>query len=274
MVRHATTAGTERFVVSQKYNSAARLHRLLAPVRRQHPGQPAIDAWARVFSIQTSNQNRRWMAVTQKLQLVLEEVDILEQQMHLTSLRRHTYEDPLEQLRQALDVTALTSTFGEYLQYINDYTLNALDMYTDLLPDQGEPIDGDELDKVAESLADLRHQVERSSELPEYVRSFLLRQIQVLEDALSNYPIVGPAAFLRAQGLGAAIATLEQDVVERYPDNDEARSYLKQLGGTWQWVRERVVDVETMQKILTSGAWLARTALALGDGTGDLPPPA
>lgn len=268
-----TTAGTERFVVSQNYNTAARLHRLMSMAKQQPQGESTVNAWARLFNIPPKEHNRRYMAVTQKLQLVLGEVDRLEQQMQSTPLRPHTYQEPLEQLRKALDATAMTNHFSQYTQYINDFTLNALDTYADLLPSQGEPIDEDELRELAKTLAELRGQVEESESLPEDIRSFLLRQIQVLQDALNNYPIMGSAAFLQAQGLGAALVTIERDVVEQYPDNEEVQSYLHRLGSAWQFIKERVQDLETMQKMLTAGTWVASKAmLALSDGTGNLPP--
>ncbi len=139
--------------MSLPYNSAARLHKVFTVARHQSPQDSALDAWSKVFNVRLPDPNRRWMALTRKLELVMQELDRIEQQLPMTPLRTTSYQQPLEKLRQVLDVTAPGSQFHAAKQNIDDHVLYALETYASVLPSDGSPVENDDLEELVGRLS-------------------------------------------------------------------------------------------------------------------------
>lgn len=257
----------------EKFNSAARLHRLFQSATQANQQAPAVAVWAGVFDIHIKDPNRLLMAVTGKLELVAEELDDVERRMRTTPdlyVQARTYEAPFGQLRNALNVAGLESPFGQLGHYIDNYTLLALDMCAGALPHEGDPIAEEDLEEIAAKLTELREHVE-ASELPDDAKAFFLGHISILEEALRDYRIRGPVVFVGADGAARILTALNKDLIEEHQDDGVFRGFLQRLRESYEWFGERARQFNTVANTLKALGWAAEGLRALGDNLPDLP---
>jgi hypothetical protein len=250
--------------VSQKYNSAARLHRLLSDAAELSGQKTAHEVWAAYFEIDIDDPTRSWTAVGKKLQLILDEFDLLELEMVNTPLPTETFLPALRFLRKGIYLPQLGSQFSQFRSYFDSESLNILEICTALLPDDGVPIDEDELNDFATKLADFREEVE-SSDLPDIVKSFFLSHIDILQQAIVDYRIRGPVVFVEARFTAMSVSAQKAEDIAPHQDEPTVRNQMQRLSGFWEWVDK----LDKVERALAAAESLKEKLLPLASGIMD-----
>ena len=145
--------------------------------------------------------------------------------------------------------------------------LSVLEMCTELLPD-GEPmLTAQELEEVAMMLAGTRAEVEAAG-FPPDVTAFLLRQLDLMAQALREYPLRGAAAFREASDTAAAAWAAHAETLAPYA----SAPIVQRVRLSWKTVDKRLKRVALIgaaAKILLGGAGLV---LGAGHTLERLPP--
>lgn len=231
------------------YNPASRLHALLSEFGAEPHNQPALQAWLNVFLIHEKDSTRQWILVTHKLRLLLEELDLLERKLPNTVLSRQAYGRQLSEFHQAIDPAGLAKDRHAYTHLLSEDSLSILYACRDALPSDGQPLDPTDIGNLKAKLNELRQTV-TESDMPDELKQFFFQHCQILDEALSDYLIRGPAAFVAAHVTTIQLIAVNHDLIERDKDNTEVRAASKRLADVWQWIEDRVDDLETSKKAL------------------------
>lgn len=212
--------------MSDKFNPASRVATFFEAALREQSGTAALQAWCSVFGIQSQEQREQITLLHRNLALLSGELDlVLEQVNSRVAGAPGRYEGALERARAAITVVDLSPQFQQYKQYISHDQTNLFHIVSDQTPDE-ERVDQDALDDVMDMVGELRDYAE--DHLEGQFRAFVLRQVDIIAEAIGRYPIIGQRAF--SDGANATLANLiENREVYEHPPDEEAKGKFKRL---------------------------------------------
>jgi hypothetical protein len=212
--------------LADKFNPASRVAQVMEAAHHQNPSTPTRDAWAAAFGIEVEEQRRQVYEVNRTLELVSDEVDLLAEQVNSgVAGAPERCDDALNNARRAIAIIDFSPDFQQSKQFIHAHDINLLRILSDLTPDE-ERVDEDALSEVIDWLSDLRdYAVEH---LEGAFRASVLRQIQIMEEAIRRYRFIGIKAFNEGVTLSFANFMQNQEVFRDATD-EEAKSRLSEL---------------------------------------------
>lgn len=244
----------------QHINSAYRVHSILSRAAGVYEGVTTLEAWAQVFRVTKSSSTHRNVTIVGMIGLLLEEVEDAYSKMKATNYSAHLYEEAFQNARSTLNIEHLNGAWGNFRLYLNAQTLQALNFSAELLPHEENLLNEEDLEQLSTKVEELRVAVAQGS-LPDNVKAFVLSQIQIIENAIREYPVTGSKAFTQAVINAQANVVLNEEAVRQGADTEE----FKTLGKIWHFIRERTTDWDTVQKLLP---YLVEGAKALGSALG------
>lgn len=176
-----------------KSNSASRIHRVMTSWKSIQPKDSALSGWLRVFSITSTEKNRDFVVVTHRLQLLIDELDLLRDKLHLLNVSASIYNPSLAKLDHALSPAILTADAEHVRQYLTEDVYVGLAFSSELLPDEEEDISADDFREVVDLINQLELMLQDSS-FPTSLMILIRRHIRLAELAISQYPIRGAVA--------------------------------------------------------------------------------
>ena len=225
---------------------------MLSEFRAEPQNQSALQAWTNVFRLPQVEHHRQWISVTNKLGLILNELDHLELQMTATILSNQAYREPLMLIRQQLDPSGLANNAGHYSSFVGDYTLTILIACRDVLPSDGQPVNPDDLDTLTTLLVELTQNIDRS-DLPSPIKDLVQKHIQIIHNAISDYRVRGTTAFVTGSLLAMQLAIENQDLIEQHKADPEVLQAMSSIQDVWRWV-DNHVDLKKARDILAAAA--------------------
>jgi hypothetical protein len=164
--------------------------------------------------------------VNRRLELLSGEIDLITEQVNAGGAGApDRYTSALGNARQLVSILDFTPSFTQCLQYINPGDINLLGIISDLTPDE-ERVDEDALSEVEDRLAELKEYAVEHLEGP--FRAFVLRQTQIMEEAIRRYRFIGIKAFSEGATLSFTNFVQNQEVFRDATD-EEAKTRLKEL---------------------------------------------
>jgi hypothetical protein len=157
------------------------------------PTDSALAGWLRVFDIKSTKKNRDYVLVNHRLQLLLDELDLLRDKLHLLSVSPAVYQPSLAKLDDALSPAILHANAERVRQYLSEDVYTGLAFSSELLPEEEEAISADDF----REFVDLVNQLElllQDSSLPASLIVLIRRHIRIAELAIAQYPIRGAVA--------------------------------------------------------------------------------
>jgi hypothetical protein len=194
--------------VTPKHNNAAgRLLVILEQVSRRKDDHGTADVWAAAFNefVQAPGEK----ITPNNLPAILSRLTVLEEALveiqDAIALRRpddlHLFHRDFDKLMIALAPANLEASWGHYRPRITDAALMAMELCARELPVEGE-IATDDLEAILSTVHDLRQIVRVSSEIPVFLKEWLLNVLRTIERAVELYGIRG------SRKLREALATL------------------------------------------------------------------
>ncbi|HYG36445.1 MAG TPA: hypothetical protein VEC99_16750 [Clostridia bacterium] len=192
-------------------NSAKRLIAVLAEASKRNGDEATGKVWASVFGLPWDDYHPDPHFVQQKLAVLRGEIDYLEAQMRRTQFSQEGYVQHLGRIRRSIsrgNVDApWKSYFGEL--FAPDVQL-ALLWCSQVIPNEAT-VTVAELEKVLGEIKALRSSID-SLGISQAVRDFILQQLDLIEQAIQEYPIRGGAAIREGFHKAAAIYAAAEDV--------------------------------------------------------------
>ena len=212
--------------MSDHFNPASRVAAFFEAALTQPPGTQALQAWCAVFGIQSEQQRKQIFLVNRNLELLSSELDLVVEQINSgVAGAPNRYEGALNNARTATIVVDLSPQFQQYQQYMSYDQTNLLRLVSDLTADERR-VDEDAFANVVATVDELRDYA--TEHLEGQFRAFVLRQAEIIAEAIRRYPLIGPKAF--SEGANATFSNfVENEQVYEEATDEEAKGKLKQL---------------------------------------------
>jgi hypothetical protein len=237
-----------------KNNPAGRLYDLLLAARGQQGDVAAKVAWAKVFGVPEANTGILLKMLADLIDLMLEAKAAVAK---LEDVEHDLYLQPFKNIESMLSNLNLEARWQESRQRLDEATMIALRFVADKLSRVSgfTQIKNEEVDQLEKDLEGLIARV-KDSQLPDHLKSLLIRNLEALGQALFAYRVRG-------------IEGLEQELDRAYGSivrhKEEVAVALKDKGkqdvlkSVFEWI-DRVNKVATfarnMKEIGTSVAQL------------------
>ena len=229
--------------MSEQANAAHRLESILRNAVRLPEATSTVEVWTQVFSITGPDAQTTAVKVVHMIGLLRQQTNEIRLKMHDTPIKPQRYEPSLNHVLEALDIQTLSSSWQQRKRYLTPEVLSSVSWCADTLPNEEELIEQGSLGELKEELQRFRATVNEGS-LPDYAKSFVLRQIEIIEQAVHEYPVIGAKAFRRASVECFFDLSENQDVYAKHSDEQEM-SKLREFWGRVQNMAEK------------AGPWLA-----------------
>ena len=184
--------------MSNNINSIYRILKLVSNIPAVQQNTQVSEVWAQIFELNESNPNKKSAAVAERLGWALRELDLARLELLNTGLSESLYENAINHLEHAFSPMLLPSTWNSVQQYLVAQTLQTLAIYSQVVPNEEELIKEDDLNELYARITELEEFLE-NSELPSRLQSLIKRHINLIRQALAEYPIAGAKALIEAR---------------------------------------------------------------------------
>lgn len=223
-------------------NSAQRILTLIRKALQQSDQMGTAQVWAETLGLDSKIAAADPHEVQKKLGLIRVEIDLTKALMEGTQFSKHLYEPYLDRVKNVVSVHNLSVPWASYKGSLQADALLALDYCAEILPSE-PPISMEELQDVLNTVVKLRNEIEALSLSPG-IREFLLRQLEIMETGILDYPISGSGAIGKAFREGYVDIVSTNSTVET--SNDE-EGYSKVLSG-WRKFSKSAGEVVTLDR--------------------------
>lgn len=214
--------------MADRTNVAHRLERVLEKASQQSGERVTFEIWAEVFDILESDPRVTATKVVHMLSLLRDQANEVRRKMQDTTVRAQQYEPALDRVLNALDILSLSATWNSYKPHLDGNVLSAIGWCADSLPFEEDVIDPDDLYRFEEEVKQFATDI-ASGDMPDYVKSFTLQQVGIIEQAIREYPIIGARAFKRGYANSFVNLTEHQETFIERQDEEE----MQDLRGFW-----------------------------------------
>ncbi|MGZ8269694.1 MAG: hypothetical protein ACXW1T_00780 [Methylophilus sp.] len=183
--------------MNNKINSLSRIHDILLSLDGVLTQSAVVDVWSQAFELTSIEGVKRVSLVSEKLILLLDEVELAENKLALNYPSK-TYNSMVGNLNNAFSPMLLGTTWGSVKQYLAPDVMMAIQILRETLPNEEELIKPEELNELHARLSELETFLEKSV-LPERVVGLIKRHIKLIREALSNFSITGAKGLVEAR---------------------------------------------------------------------------
>lgn len=222
-------------------NPAKRLLRLVEQVTQKPDNLSTAQVWAEVLGLDGQKANDDPHEVQSKLKLIRDELDLIDELMAETPFSPGLYSPYLDRIRRTVSVLNIAAGWSNYKQNLHADTLLALRYCSEILPSEPH-ISVEELQLVLDKVNELRSEIEALT-LSRGVRDFLLRQLDIIENGIHDYPIKGGRAVKDAFKEGFADLASNADSLDKEADKEEA-SKVARVWGAFRTAGKEFVEAD------------------------------
>ncbi len=240
-------------------NSAYRVYEILKVACNITGNQPICSVFADVFGIPTDDARARILEATRLMGLFYAEVEDAHKRMKATDFSEDLYDNAFQAINSYMAITLIFNPWeGQRHQICN--VIHLLKFCSEVLPNEEQLVDSETLDQLGQLLNELNEKL-KSTELPDYVRAFVVQQVAIIEKAIREYKIVGAKAFKSAVYEGAIHYMEHEEEVSEHTEKEE----FSLLGRAWNKVKNVASYGMKAEKYLSAGVKL----FELGSGAAD-----
>lgn len=235
-LHHSYTTATKpswgKKSLPKNVNPAYRVWQLLRRAVAQSQQIRTLDAWARVFGVDSIEPPTSHFETLSLLGLLAEEARTAERQMkESAALSDELYEFAFRATEQAVDVTQLGSRWQTYKQRITPDVLRALQTCSELTRGEEGLIEEADLAILVEELASFEEAV-IGGVLADELKTFILQQIHIMRRAVLEYRVIGVRAFRAASVEVTTNAAEQGSLIDEHVEEEEVKTlavYWKRL---------------------------------------------
>lgn len=231
------------------FNSASRIHDIFHEAMRHQEGEHLIQVWSAVFGqMSDGEQDAKQIGhVALMLTYAHDQLEDLLIQLRSTKFSEQIYGPKIQEFRNALIMHNINAAWKERRNSLTGDTLNWLRIFSEMIADEGSPLDAAELSFFREKLEALRADV-LSVDFPAEVKLFFIKQIDVLIKAIWAYKVRGSVAFQVTAFEAAANLAANKEIFEQHKQDPNFAQVWEVIKGMWDWLNEK----DVLTKVLTA----------------------
>ena len=214
-------------------NSASRLLALLTSFPAHADNTQTLAVWSALFNLQEPNTHRLSRVVADRLTTMNRELDLVRVGMDQAGFSEGLYTSALSAFEAALSPMQLPNTWNGVRQHLTAENLLALGFCGEILPDEESEIAQEELDEIR-SLVDELNLLLANSTLPLRLQAVLSHHVELMLQALAEYPIAGAKALREAARTGLGELIEVRDIIVEHQTSKEVSI----LGEAWKKVNK------------------------------------
>ena len=208
--------------MAERENSAFRLYRFIQRMVPQPDNMPTAQVLLNAFGIEKTSSAREQNAIFARVSFLL----FTELELLVSELKRHDYSDeainpitaPFDRLSAGGWAATWNHNKGGFAASL--IALRPIAETPNLLTDDGVAVSKDELAALSKDIEALRQEVQ-ISDLPETVKEFILRQLDIISDAMRDYPLAGVKAFKKAAETAIFHEAAHSEIVTQYSEKPQ-----------------------------------------------------
>jgi len=233
-------------------NSAYRLVSLLKSI----PGYPdniqTLDVWAKLFRVDQENLHKRAAVISDRLNLMNRELDVVRSQMQKLEFSDFLYEPSISRVENAISTMLLPVSWNQARQHLTSETILALAFCSEILDDEEEQVSPEEISIIREQVDELRILL-ADSELPQRLQTLIRHHIELILTALDEYPVVGAKVFREVAHTALGEMIDAKDSISENSGHEE----IGKLRGIWDKVNKTADVALKAEKVaqLTQNVW-------------------
>lgn len=212
-------------------NPAGRLFQLLEEVRKHSNQNASADTWSIIFELDGLPPAQRDVGVVRRLALLRAQLASLRQSLGAKA-GGPRFVTHLERLEQLLNVRNLGLPWTVVREHAPDTTTEVLGSLAEVQPEEHE-IATDTFGNLRTQVAATIEQVRTTPDLDDELRAFLLDQLHLMLDALTEYPWGGPETIGDAMDLAATRIVENAALLEVHGQNE----LVQEVWRLWQTLR-------------------------------------
>jgi hypothetical protein len=219
----------------KKINSASRLIALLSSIPNHAANTQTLSVWAGVFKISETNSYQCANLVSERLGSMYRELAVIRKQMQVAGFSENLYEPALASLESGFSVTRFNEGWSGIQPWFKPEVMIALNYCSEIIPNEEAEISQDALNGIQAELDELQALL-ADAQLPESLRTLIQHHIDLIFNALAEYPVSGAKALREAlrSGVGEIIES-----TETIKENHQNPAVTK-LKDVWKNVNEAV----------------------------------
>jgi hypothetical protein len=244
--------------MEKKNNSAGRLWRILGQIGETDVNTQMITIWKRVLYINDVNKNKLPFEIARKIDLLRDELIEARQKMQEKHYSEDLYAIGLKSAGHILQIEAIHSQLSNYRNDVSPEVIKALKFVAETIPDEEDEVTPEQLGELQANINELIGKVNNGN-LPDRVKEFIYRQVEIIENAIRDYNIIGAKAFKTAFDSGLADIAINKEDIAEYAETEEVRTWGKiwkkaiQYGGSafkyGSYAKTAVEMIDTVVKI-------------------------
>ncbi|MDI1308171.1 MAG: hypothetical protein PSV17_01885 [Methylotenera sp.] len=216
--------------MNNNINSIFRIHALLTKIPSVAQNTQVLEVWAQLFELTESDSNKKAAVVAERLGWLLKEVDLAKSELKNTGHPASLYESVLIHLEHAFSPMLLPSIWSSVQQYLDAQTIQTLAIYSQVVPNEEELIKEYDLNELYARISELEEFL-KNSELPIRLQTLIERHINLIRQALAEYPIAGAKALIEARR--SAVGEL-LELKHQFNDVPKKSVELNKLSELWE----------------------------------------
>lgn len=218
----------EEYILSDFTNPAKRVLSCVEKAAKATEKESTAEVWAEILGLDKKTSKTDPHKVIAKLGLLRDQLDLVQYSMSSTDFSSNLYKPHLDKIRKTVTVGNIGAGWSNYKPQLSPDTMLSLMFCAEIIKDESG-VSFDELQNLLSKITELKNEIESGSITgPTY--EFILSQLNIIEGAIRDYPIVGGNAIKRAFKDGFSDLT---ERAEYLTGNEEAEATGK-LGKIWQ----------------------------------------
>ena len=190
----------------------------------------AITVWAQLLGVEPGDRTALLRRLGQVLELPAQAEAAVRAIPGIEHGRLLTWVPKVE---AAFKILNLDGTFGSFINPIDDTTLTALWVCQEKVSEKwDEPVaDEDALTALLKEVRELRREiVAESDDLGDYLRDYMLHHLDLIEQAIGDYRIMGIVALGRAFQASIGAVVTEPAIFRQSVESSKGKAFIKVLG--------------------------------------------
>ena len=211
-------------------NSASRIYKIFEKLKPPiHNSHTLSDAICNIFNFSSKDITVRNHFALSKLILIRDEIEKARNKVkEYNKIQEARYDETFNKLYQVLNSEIINQSWPNYFSSLPQGFFNIIGICADIIEKEEEEISDKELEPIWKIIKEWRKQIEDGN-YTEELKSFILKSIEIIEEGLRNYLIIGVQAF-KASYLQTHIHIMQNPNIVNNDNNKEDISKIKIIG--------------------------------------------
>lgn len=226
--------------MSKHINSASRVYNIFSRIKASNSQSTMISVWSDIFSIKENDVHKKNFEISRCLNLLHEELLLISESMDNSDFSGELYKPYLKQVLSIASVQSINGNASSYQNILKPEVLLSINYCSEIISDEEKEINIDDLEEVLNLISNLENELE-NKDLPNHLKSIILKNIKEIKEAIHSYNIVGVKAFHNVIKNAYGDVILNQEV---FKENNQEINVLVDIWNKVLSVSNGIIKIE------------------------------